>query len=243
MNPVESSVIALIVAEDRRADLFERNFRALLQDHTTDTLKLKHQLSIERFRSVSEFLKAQSERRNLSGTIIDLSISSDNNEAEKRALAMIEELRIPVLKVSEKFINGDAVDRKLLLGKWGQLMEQIEAFVPRGLRIHSRKLAYIKVRYHEVGKTSEGLRPTLFESRAITFDVSSGGCFIVSTEDWSKVEHLSIFVGDYPDPIPCRIAWRLPWGSSRWKMPGIGVEFAQTDEKLKTYLHSFMKKS
>jgi Tfp pilus assembly protein PilZ len=240
MGHPEVSVIALVVSDERRAIVFEKTFAELLLDKTKVTLKSK--LSLERFRSVGEFLQAQRDRKNLSGTVIDTGLISDASDIEKRALMLLEELQIPTLKVSEKMVAGDAVDRKILTGKWAQLMDQVETFAPRGLRVHSRKLCYIKIRYvraaHLTGEVGEDVH---MESKAITYDLSNGGCFIVSMDDWTGIDHITVFIGDHPDAVPCRIAWRLPWGSSPWKMPGIGVEFINNDEALKSYLASFMR--
>lgn len=235
MNPVPPSVIALIVGDEKRALVFDKAFRELLDDKTRPTLK--NSLEIERFRSVAEFLRAQRDRKNLRGTVVDLGLIGEANDSEKRALALLEELQIPILKVAEKMVGGDAVDRKILTGKWAQLMDQVEAFAPRGLRVHTRKICYIKVRY---ALSDERL---MIESRAITYDLSPGGCFIISMEDWSGIEDVSIYLGDHPTPVPCRIAWRLPWGTSAWKMPGIGVEFRHVDENLKNYLANFLKEA
>jgi hypothetical protein len=165
-NP-EVSVIALVVSDERRAIVFERTFSELLVDKTKATLKSK--LSLERFRSVGEFLQAQRDRKNLSGTIIDSGLISDASDIEKRALMLLEELQIPTLKVSEKMVAGDAVDRKILTGKWAQLMDQVEAFAPRGLRVHSRKLCYIKIRYIRAGRVAGDVGEDVhMESKAIT---------------------------------------------------------------------------
>jgi hypothetical protein len=240
-NP-EASVIALIVGDERRAIVFEKTFAELLVDKTKATLKSK--LSLERFRSVGEFLQAQRDRKNLSGTVVDLGMIADASDIEKRALMLLEELQIPTLKVSEKMVAGDAVDRKILMGKWAQLMDQVEAFAPRGLRVHTRKLCYIKIRYLRPSRNpGEAAEEVHLESKAITYDLSTGGCFIVSMDDWNGIDHISVFIGDHPDAVPCRIAWRLPWGASHWKMPGIGVEFINHDEALKSYLAGFMRDS
>jgi hypothetical protein len=242
MGSPEFSVLALVVSDERRAIVFEKIFADLLHDKTKATLKSK--LSLERFRSVGEFIQAQRDRKNLSGTVIDTGLISDASDIEKRALMLLEELQIPTLKVSEKVVAGDAVDRKILTGKWAQLMDQVEAFAPRGLRVHSRKLCYIKIRYHrEGGLAGEGGEEVHMESKAITYDLSHGGCFIVSMHDWIGVDHISVFIGEHPEAVPCRIAWRLPWGASHWKMPGIGVEFINNDEALKSYLAGFLRDS
>jgi|GEM_PF-3145432 len=242
MNTSDSSVIALIVGDEKRAQIFEKAFAELLDQATKPTLKTK--LSFERFKSVGEFLKAQRDRKNLSGTVVDTGLISDASDLEKRALMLVDELQIPMLKVSEKMLAGDAVDRKILIGKWTQLMDQVETFAPRGLRVHSRKLCYIKIRYLRPGRRpGEESDKVHIESRAITYDLSTGGCFIVSMDDWTGIEHISVFIGEHAELVPCRIAWRLPWGSSPWKMPGIGVEFLSNDETLKNYLASFIKDS
>jgi hypothetical protein len=242
MSNFVCSILAVIVTDDARAAVFLKVFSELLKDASKPTLK--DRLTLERFSSVGNFLKAQRERKNLNGVILDLALASQSNEVEKKAMGLLEELQIPTLRVSEKMATGDAIDRKILSGKWTQFMEQVEVFTPRGLRAHQRKLCFIKVRHERKSRRQGEEENEKFieaESRAVTYDVSLGGCFIVSMEDWSEVDYIKVLIGDYAKPVTCKIAWRLPWGANPWKMPGIGVEFVEADEGLKNYLNGFLK--
>jgi hypothetical protein len=236
------SILALIVSDDTRAKRFEQTFGDLLEDAAKPTLKTK--LQLERFKSVGDFIKAQRERKNLNGIILDNTIANEGQEAEKRAISLLEELQIPTLKVAEKMITGDAVDRKILTGKWIQLMDQVEAFAPRGLRVYPRKLCFVKIRYMRPSRRpgEEGKQIDV-ESKAITYDLSLGGCFIVSMENWEEIKTVSIWIGDFAEPVECDIAWKLPWGANPWKMPGIGVEFKNISENLRKYLMGFLKEA
>lgn len=240
MSNLGTSVLALIVSDEARASSFQKVFADLLDDKSKASVK--DRLIIERFTAVASFLKAQKERKDLNGVILDLALASESSEIEKKALTLLNDLQIPTLRVSEKMANGDAIDRKILIGKWNQLMDQVEIFAPRGLRVHQRKLCFIKIRYQKDStRNGEEGRRIEVVSRAITYDVSLGGCFIVSMEDWDDVNQVTVMIGDFPKPIECTIAWKLPWGANPWKMPGIGVEFNNITEELKNYLNSFLK--
>jgi len=144
--------------------------------------------------------------------------------------------------VSEKLVNGDAAERKILTGKWTQLMDQVKSFAPRGLRVFPRKICFVKVQYQRPGyRPGEENVQYPAESKAVTYDLSLGGCFIVSMDNWDSIDEVEIMVGDFPTPIACTIAWKLPWGASPWKMPGIGVEFKDISDQLKAYLINFLQ--
>lgn len=235
-----SSVLALIVSDQERAEEFSQTFEKLLEEH--GPIEAEHTLHLFRFSSIGEFIKAQKQNKNLHATIIDGEIIQNASDIEKRAFELLEELQIPTLQVSNNLIQGDAAEKKILFGKWSQLMDQVRSFAPRGLRVHPRRICFVKVRYQRPGRR-DGEETVLFptETRAVTYDLSLGGCFIVSMDNWNDVDEVEIFVGDYPTPVPCKIAWKLPWGASPWKMPGIGVEFQAVSDQLKAYLINYLE--
>ncbi len=67
--------------------------------------------------------------------------------------------------------------------------------------------------------------PALAE-RAVTLDLSPGGCFILTAGDWELGTRVWVVLHDLPDwpPIQVEVRWAQPWGQAR-RLPGIGVEF------------------
>ena len=235
-----TSVLALIVNNAERATKFRAVFDDLLANHCR--LPDGHVMIIKPFSSVGDFLRDQKENKNLHGTIIDASLVSDASELEKKAFSLLEDLMIPTLKASETLVLGDAAEKKILTGKWSQLMDQIQTFAPRGLRVFPRRICFVKIKYQRPGhRDGEQNQSFPAESRAVTYDLSLGGCFIVSMDKWDNIDQIEIYVGDFPTPIVCEIVWKLPWGASPWKMPGIGVEFKETSDQLKAYLINYLQ--
>ncbi len=236
------SVLALVVRNEVNVSKYRDVFEALLKQYGPKNSD--HLITIKIFSSVSEFLKAQKENKNLHGTLVDSAIFNDATDVEKKAFELLENLKIPTMKFSQKLIDGDAAERKILNGKWLQLMEQVNIFAPRGLRVFPRKLCFVKVKYNRPGqREGESDLKIPLEVKAVTHDLSAGGCFIVSMDNWDSINEVEILVGDFPTPVTCHIAWKLPWGASPWKMPGIGVEFKNISEDLKNYLAIFLQES
>jgi Tfp pilus assembly protein PilZ len=99
-------------------------------------------------------------------------------------------------------------------------------FVPRMIRSDVRKEIHFNVRLY---KTPDRDIP----ERSVTMNVSKGGCFIFSVEDWKIGDPVWIEIVELPDsyPITGSIRHIVKWGESR-RIPGIGVEFLCISESL-----------
>jgi hypothetical protein len=90
---------------------------------------------------------------------------------------------------------------------------------PRKIRTVARKEMHLPVLIsrHPESKRSE---------RAITKDISPGGCFIVSTHRWKEGGEVFLRFPELTDtaPIQAQIRTVVKWGMGR-QMPGIGVSF------------------
>jgi hypothetical protein len=226
-----TSFLALVVGEKTRAPAFVATFQDLISDRAPNEGTLK----IELFESLQSFLKTQRNRNDLNGIVVDQKLISEASQVERKALELLEGLSFPILRIGQEMIQGGAVESKILKGKWSQMLEQIRAFAPRGLRSNPRKICFVKIRYSGPDGQPEEQR------RAVTYDLSRGGCFVVSMEDWGATEEIELYIGNMSKPVPCRIAWKLPWGQSHWRMPGIGVEFLEISDELKREIGQYFE--
>ena len=100
-------------------------------------------------------------------------------------------------------------------------------FKARAIRSSPRKPFHFNVllsRAEEIDKTGV--------ERTITFNVSLGGCFILSTQEWAINKLILFQILDLEDrtPITAEVRWFKPWGLSTG-IPGIGVQFKGIKDK------------
>jgi hypothetical protein len=79
--------------------------------------------------------------------------------------------------------------------------------------------------------------------RSVTLNVSEGGCFILSSRDWSSCSTLWIEPTDLSDPSPIEleICWRIPWGLSL-RLPGVGGSFTTISEAQKKEIFEMLQR-
>ncbi|MFH1035370.1 MAG: PilZ domain-containing protein [Pseudomonadota bacterium] len=67
--------------------------------------------------------------------------------------------------------------------------------------------------------------PALAE-RTVTLDISWGGCFILTGQDWPLGTRAWMVLKELPGwrPIQLEVRWAQPWGLAR-RLPGIGCQF------------------
>lgn len=67
--------------------------------------------------------------------------------------------------------------------------------------------------------------------RSITFNVSKGGCFVISSREWKLKQRVSFRINDIDDPAPItgEVRWYKPWGKSMG-IPGIGIKINSIKE-------------
>ena len=67
--------------------------------------------------------------------------------------------------------------------------------------------------------------------KAVTLDVSSGGCFICTPGPWGLRQAVWFIATELESsaPIKGQVRWSIPWGS-QMKVPGIGVAFMEIED-------------
>ncbi len=96
---------------------------------------------------------------------------------------------------------------------------ECRAFTPRRLAHHIRKVLHFNVllsRHREMADCE----------KTVSVDVSEGGCFIFSAQEWVKGDMvwLKIMELSHDDPIGARVRRCFLWGEDM-RVPGIGLEF------------------
>ena len=226
--------IALIVSSPATEVLFRRNFpNSRIEFHV--------------FRSFAEYKLRAMNDFSFSGVVIDLQTSLLASTDEKTIAREIESAAKPSVKIGVlendndiENITASASAEAPLVGEattaqknWTQFLDRIESHpVSLNLRTHPRKDFILR---------AEIVHPTLqHPQRAFTADLSHGGCFIVTPEDWRGTKILQI---DFPDlgiRIPCRVAWERDWSTLRNEFPGFGAQFISLSAEHRQLLEKFI---
>lgn len=106
------------------------------------------------------------------------------------------------------------------------ICEECRSFNARTIRSHLRRNINFNVVLSKNGKFSEKNN-----AKTVTIDVSRGGCFIYTIDEWERNidSWLQLKELDDSTPILGEVKWRIPWGSTM-KIPGIGVKFKEISE-------------
>ncbi len=67
--------------------------------------------------------------------------------------------------------------------------------------------------------------------RTVTINISRGGCFIFSIDDWEVNNDAWFTIKELTDQTPIRgqVKWKVDWGS-KMSIPGIGVKFKEIND-------------
>ena len=164
------------------------------------------------------------------GVMVDLKAKIKSSKEEKEFAHEILEL-YPVVQVKWEPDTGEI--RTLYFGQakgGGTLEEFIEnecgSFKPRAIRTSHRK----KIHYNVILSKESGISQNAVE-KTVTMDVSKGGCFIYSGDEWQVSSNAWLIIKELEDDTPIRsvVRWAIPWGESM-RIPGIGVNFEDIHE-------------
>lgn len=99
--------------------------------------------------------------------------------------------------------------------------EECQSIPPRAIRASIRR----NIHFNVLLSGEEGFEEDTLE-RSITINVSGGGCFIFSSNDWEIGDHAWFTLGELDDStvILGEVRWAVPWGETM-QFPGIGVKF------------------
>ena len=165
------------------------------------------------------------------GVMIDLVTKIRAKKAEKELFHQILEL-FPVVQLNLEEKSGEI--RTLYFGQsvgGGTLEEfvhrECQSFFPRTIRSSLRKRIHFNV---TISKNDDFSGIEI--EKSVTIDVSEGGCFIYTINEWERQQEVWLRIKELSDgaPILGEVRWRIPWGKTM-KLPGIGVQFMQISEE------------
>lgn len=161
------------------------------------------------------------------GVMVDLKAKIKSSKEEKQFAHDILEL-YPVVQLKWEPSTGEI--RTLYFGqaKGGGTLEEFirnecGAFEPRAIRASQRK----KIHYNVILSRESGFTQNAVE-RTVTLDVSKGGCFVYSSDQWQLSSNTWLIIKELEDDTPIKglVRWRIPWGE-RMRIPGIGLKFEE----------------
>ncbi|MGD2089234.1 MAG: PilZ domain-containing protein [Candidatus Aminicenantes bacterium] len=234
MKKVKKNIVLIVDNEERKS-----LYNASLTNYKN--------VSIERFKSASEFRDSIYQEKNYSGFIIDLRTLIRTKPGDKSFLYELTE-SFPVMHIShsldKKTIKGNIGnnsynDKKLFDYFFNDLCPR---FSPRGLRAFKRKNLYLNV-YLALSPDASGDELI----KANTSDISEGGCFVITPHAIPKDNSRDIYVipKGLADqcPITCTVKWVLPWGLATRHLPGVGVAFKNLSESQREEIRSLIRKT
>ena len=100
---------------------------------------------------------------------------------------------------------------------------ECQPFKPSAIRLNVRK----SMNFNILICKQEAMTQANTEN-SVTLNISKGGCFLFSCQDWSNASNVWFAINELKDktPINGEIRWRQSWGISM-AIPGIGVSIKQ----------------
>lgn len=164
------------------------------------------------------------------GILVDLHTKLRAPKEETQLLTSLMD-RFPVVQLSV-----DSASNSIRACHYGQMTscDTLETFITqectlfkaRTIRSSERFSANLNVLLTHDGDAFEITKA----QRTATLNLSQGGCFIVTADNFRKSESVWIAFHDFPEDIPVRgvVRWHVPWGVRR-EIPGIGLKFVGMD--------------
>ena len=231
IKPSIGPVLAIVLGDGADEDFFVRFVQLMVDQGAV----LPPNSTFRVFVGLKGFAAAILNLQSLQGLVIDRTLLNTKDESHKKILKMLEDVKLPTLRLIPANLRGGAVEQKILSGQWMQFEDELSRYSPRGLRDHPRKIAYVKILLMKDANTPDRM------IRCVTFDISLGGIFIVTMEDLNFPDDVFFSFGDSKSFAKAKVCWRLPWGRSEWHLPGIGVQFVDPSDELLAELRKYME--
>lgn len=173
----------------------------------------------------------------LSGILVDMPTYMRSSEDEKRLLSELVGL-FPALRLKCHEPTGEI--RTLPFGTAYPGTNSPSYFVHTHCAAFQQRL--IRTRERSLQNLPALLTMHLpqehtISMRSVTANVSLGGCFLITFEQWAvgAQGQLALPLLEDPTPIPVEVCWGRLWGTGR-SLPGIGVRFTALTELQKMEL-------
>lgn len=180
-------------------------------------------------------------REAYSGLLVDLPTLIKAPHADKCMVRKDMEL-YPVLRL--RYDEGERKVRGLFYGQESPDGDVVAQFIRQELGAVSPRLLRASPR-RKLNFNALVCRGDVFDPenalRTVTLDVSRGGCFLVTCEEFPPGAEICLRFLELGDPAPMRavLRRRVEWGKSM-AVPGIGVEFLDLSEEQRKALDTWL---
>lgn len=180
--------------------------------------------------SLNQLSREEETLKTISGLVIDLQTEISASTEEKDFIrAFKRSSQQPLLEIAVPGLNNAAEEIELYKTQLQDFLNlAVQYSAEAEVRAHPRRNRILKVKIR--GSLDAGA-PVV---KAVTSDLSEGGCFVVNFGDWTNLKELFLEIGESGVNLPCRIAWDRKWEQTNNKFPGFGAQFIDlTDETRK----------
>ncbi len=186
---------------------------------------------------LSPFSNAR-EFRNFSGSfcglIVDLFSAISATTTEKAIIRDYSSGRMPCIEIGTPDPSSNKNDQIVMQKHVEDFLNRAKAFQDESARASPRKAKILRL---TVIDPNNPYRKAL---KTVTADISAGGCFIISSEDWRDAKELRISFEDLRQEVVCRVAWNRPWDQVENQFPGFGAEFTTIPEELRATIEKIL---
>lgn len=147
------------------------------------------------------------------GILLDLITSTRATAQEKLQtndiLQLFPHAKVKVVK-NEVRLLGESKSLK-------QFVQNGTLFKARVIRKCDRPVRYTGVLLSKASDFADA-------EKAVTLNITDGGCFVYSGNDWQVGEPVWLRFKENDSVVQGVVCWTQPWGNNK-KMPGIGIKF------------------
>lgn len=165
------------------------------------------------------------------GIMVDM-ITSMKSPKEDKGTAQDAIEAFPIVQLrwdgESKTINTISLGKGFASGSLADFVaKECANFTARAIRLNPRK----PINFNVIMSKEEAMNKTAIE-RTVTVNVSKGGCFFYTVQDWSDTKEVHFIIKELHDrtPISGEIRWAVQWGKTMM-LPGIGISFLSISPK------------
>jgi hypothetical protein len=184
-------------------------------------------VQVDEISSFSEIHKLMSEN-SYNGVIVDFKTKMKATANEKKlAPDILEQFPFAQLNFEEKAgVNILCYDQMNNNTLKEFINIKCRSFNARKIRLFARKENHFNIKLSKISDFTEKEI-----DQTVSINVSQGGCFIYSIDNWEISTNVFIVIKELYDkrPIPCEVRRHIAWGETM-QIPGIGIKFLDISE-------------
>lgn len=220
----------------------EKSIACLISDHADfrdkvdENLRAYEPIELVKFSNVAEFIK-WSKGQKINGVILDFKSLIKTNLTEKEFLNILEKKII----LSRSNFNPNTKEiASQVNGEFYQGAEFFKYFVEQILDPKVAKLIRQNERFEKIWSVEIYNEDNSLIEKCVTKNVSAGGLFILTCYDYDQNQNYRIKILELDEEetsseselIEIEIKWAIPWKKYAKQLPGLGVEFKNTSDRV-----------